>query len=128
MESPNAALPSPVPQAKPQKVQTIGILMLISAALNISMGAGFVIGMALSVVLICCAPIGALPLALGIFELVYGIRLVGSGREPVSRQTLQTVAILEVMSILVSNIGSAIAGIANLVLLNEREVIEYIPN
>jgi hypothetical protein len=121
METPTPALPQP----RPQKVETIGILMLVSGALNVMAGLGIVIGFALSIVLLCCIPVAALPLALGVFEVVYGLRLVGSGQEPVRRDTLQTVAILEVASILGSNIISFIAGIINLVLLSDSEVTGY---
>jgi uncharacterized membrane protein YccF (DUF307 family) len=122
MENPTPALPSP---SQPPKLQTIGILMLISGVLNVMAGLGIVTGFALSVVLICCIPLAALPLALGVFEVIYGLRLVGSGQEPVSRDTLQTVAILEIASILGSNIVSFIAGIINLVLLSDTEVVAY---
>ena len=121
MEAPITATPQP----RPQKVQIIGILMLVSAAFNILIGFGFVVGFVLSVVLICCAPIGALPLALGVFEVIYGIRLLGSGQEPVQRQTLQTVAILEIASVLTSNVVSFVAGIINLLLLSDSEVMAY---
>lgn len=113
------------PRPKPQKLQWIGILMLVSGAINISIGMGFILGMALSIVLICCAPLGALPLALGVFEVIYGIRLIGESREPVDRQTLQTVAILEVVTLLFSNMISGVVGIANLVLLSDSEVAGY---
>jgi hypothetical protein len=113
------------PQSKPSKVQMIGVLMIISGAVNISMGLGLLVGLALSVILICCAPVGALPLALGIFEIVNGIRLISSGQEPVDPQTLQTIAILEVVTILGSNAVSFIIGIVNLVLLSDNEVTAY---
>jgi hypothetical protein len=113
------------PQSKPSKVQMIGVLMIISGAVNISMGLGLLVGLALSVILICCAPVGALPLALGIFEIVNGIRLISSGQEPVDPQTLQTIAILEVVTILGSNAVSFIIGIVNLVLLSDNEVSAY---
>jgi uncharacterized membrane protein YccF (DUF307 family) len=122
MENPTPALPRP---AQPPKVQTIGILMLISGILNVLAGLGVVTGFALSVVLICCIPLAALPLALGVFEVIYGLRLVGSGQESVKRDTLQTVAILEIASILGSNIVSFIVGIINLVLLSDTEVTGY---
>jgi hypothetical protein len=112
-------------QPTPQKVQIVGILMIVSAAFNIIIGLGFIVGFALSIILICCAPIGLLPLALGVFEVIYGIRLIGSGQEPVQRQTLQTIAILEIASILVSNVGSFIAGVVNLLLLSDPEVMAY---
>ena len=114
-----------IPQPKPQKLQIIGILMLISGAINISMSLGVVVGFALSVVLVCCIPIAALPLALGIFEVIYGIRLIGSDAEPVKRDTLQTVAILEVAAILFSNLAAFLIGIVNLVLLSDTEVAAY---
>jgi hypothetical protein len=122
MENPTPALPS---IARPPKLQTIGILMLISGVLNIMAGLGVVTGFALSVVLICCIPLAALPLALGVFEVIYGLRLVGSGQERVGRDTLQTVAILEIASILGSNIISFIVGIINLLLLSDTEVVGY---
>jgi hypothetical protein len=114
-----------IPQPKPAKVQTIGILMLISGAVNITIGLGIVAGFLLSIILICCIPVAALPLALGIFEVIYGIRLIGSGQEPVKRDTLQTVAILETASILGSNMVAFLVGVVNLLLLNDPEVTGY---
>ena len=121
METPSA----PNTQSKPQKVQTIGILAIISGAINILLGLGLAAGLALSVVLICCAPLGALPLALGIFEVIYGIRLVGSGQQPVTHQTIQVLAILEIVTIIVGNIPSCIIGVINLLLLNDPEAMAY---
>jgi len=123
MENPTPALPRP---SRPPKLQTIGILMLISGAINISMGLGVVVGFALSVVLLCCIPLAALPLALGVFEVIYGIRLIGSGQEPVERNTLQTIAILEIITIVSSNVVSFLVGIINLVLLSDTEVAGYL--
>jgi hypothetical protein len=76
-------------------------------------------------VLICCAPVGVLPMALGVFELIYGIRLVGSGQEPVTHQTIQTIAILEIVTILLGNLPSCVIGIVNLILLNDPEAMAY---
>jgi hypothetical protein len=119
MESTPVQMPS---QGKSQKVQLIGILMLISGIVNILIGGGLVLGLALSLVLICCAPVGLLPLALGIFELIYAIRLLGSEAERQPYQRIQIIAILEIVSILAGNIISLVIGIINLVLLNEPEV------
>ncbi len=115
--------PVPMPsQTKSQKVQLIGILMLISGITNILIGGGLVLGLALSLVLICCAPVGLLPLALGIFELIYAIRLLGTGTERQPYQRIQIIAILEIASILAGNFISLVIGIVNLVFLNEPEV------
>src|SRR4030042_4231361 len=119
------ALSTVTPQPKPQKLQWIGILMLVSGGVNISICLGLVLGLALSVILICCAPIGAPPLALGVYEVIYGIRLIGSGQEPVKRDTLQTIAILEIVTVVTSNMVSFVAGIINLVLLSDSEVEGY---
>jgi hypothetical protein len=127
MDAPVSPTPqlAPASAPKPQKVQLIGILTIISGALNISMGLGLMIGLAVSVILLCCAPIGALPLALGVYEVIYGIRLIGSGREPVSRDTMQTIAVLEIVTLLVSNLPSAVIGIVDLILLSDSEVMAY---
>jgi hypothetical protein len=110
------------PQAKSQKVQLIGILMLISGIVNLLIGGGLVLGLALSLVLICCAPVGLLPVALGIVELIYAIRLLGTGTERQPYQRIQIIAILEIVSILAGNVISLVIGIINLVFLNEPEV------
>ena len=114
-------IPTP-PQIKSQKVQVIAVLMLISGIINVLIGLGLVAGLALSLVLICCSPVGLLPMALGIFELVYAIRLLSSGTEPQSYATMQVIAILEIVSILAGNFISLVIGIINLVLLNDPEV------
>jgi hypothetical protein len=109
------------PQTKSQKVQIIGILMLISGIFNVLIGLGLVAGLALSLVLICCSPVGLLPLALGIFELIYAVRLLGSAAEPQPFKWIQLIAILEIASILAGNFISLVIGIVNLVLLNDPE-------
>ena len=115
--------PIPIPpQIKSQKVQVIAVLMLISGIINVLIGLGLVAGLALSLVLICCSPVGLLPMALGIFELVYAIRLLSSGTEPQSYATMQVIAILEIVSILAGNFISLVIGIVNLVMLNDPEV------
>jgi hypothetical protein len=96
--------------------------MIINGVINISIGAGLIMGLALSVIFTCCSPLGALPLVLGVFELIYGIRLVGTSPVPVTFSTLQTVAILEILAIFASNPISLVIGIVNLVLLNDPEV------
>jgi hypothetical protein len=127
MEAPIAPSPrlAPTARPKPQKVQIIGILTVISGAVNISLGLGLMLGLALSVVLICCAPLGVLPIALGVFEVIYGIRLIGSGQEPVSLRDMQVIAILEIITILASNMISGVIGIVDLVLLSDSEVVQY---
>lgn len=118
--------PLPTPsQTKPSKIQTIAVLMLISGILNALIGLGLIAGLALSLILICCSPVGLLPLALGIFELIYAIRLLGSNAEPPTYATVQVIAILEIASILAGNLISLVIGIVNLVMMNDPEVRPY---
>jgi hypothetical protein len=114
-------VPTP-PRIKSQKVQVIAVLMLISGIINVLIGLGLVAGLALSVLLICCSPVGLLPMALGIFELIYAVRLLGSSTEPPSYATMQVIAILEIVSILAGNFISLVIGIVNLIMLNDPEV------
>jgi uncharacterized membrane protein len=116
MESTPVPMPS---QTKSQKVKAIGILMIISGIINLFWGAGLGAGLAFT---ICCAPWGLLPIVLGIFELVYGIRLMGFDTKRAPFATVQVVAVLEIVAILAGNIFSLVIGIINLVLLNEPEV------
>lgn len=127
MEAPVAPTPqlAPASRPRPQKVQVIGILTVISGAINISLGLGLILGLALSVILLCCAPVGVLPLALGVYEVIYGIRLIGFGQEPVSRQTMQTIAVLEIITFMAGNLPSAVIGIVDLVLLSDSEVMNH---
>jgi hypothetical protein len=116
MESTPVSTPS---RTKSQKVQSIGILMIINGTINLFFGVGLGVGLAFTV---CCAPWGLLPIILGIFELVYGIRLSSFDTKRAPLANIQVVAILEIVAILAGNVISLVIGIINLILLNEPEV------
>ena len=110
---------------KPGKVQAIAIMTLINGILNILWG----IGLTGSVVLgtlgvgLLCAPLTILPLVLGIFEIIGGVKLMG---EPPRKFNVQTIAILEIVAILAGDGISLIVGILNLVFYNEPPTKQYI--
>lgn len=110
---------------KPGKVQAIAIMTLINGILNILWG----IGLTGSVVLgtlgvgLLCAPLTILPLVLGFFEIIGGVKLMG---EPPRKFNVQTIAILEIVAILAGDGISLIVGILNLVFYNEPPTKQYI--
>ena len=112
-------------QPKPGKVQAIAIMTLINGILNILWG----IGLTGSVVLgtlgvgLLCAPLTILPLVLGIFEIIGGVKLMG---EPPRKFNVQTIAILEIVAILAGDGISLIVGILNLVFYNDPPTKQYI--
>ncbi len=115
----------PVVNPKPNNVNTLGIITLVSGISNLGYGL-FVTGtVALSTLGIglLCAPIFMLPAILGIFELIYASKLMSNPPEPARPN--QTLAILEICGLLTGNFIAVIAGIVALVLYNDRQVIDY---
>lgn len=108
---------------KPGLVTALAILTLVSGLINIMAGLGAAIGMALSLVLLCIAPLGLLPIVLGIFEILYAIKLLSSLPQPVHPN--QTIAILEICCFLFGNFLSCIVGVVALVFYNDPVVRAY---
>jgi hypothetical protein len=118
--------PGPPLTAGPQKpgmVTALGVLTLVSGILNIIAGLGIGGGLAVSVVLICIAPVGLLPVVLGVFEILYAVKLLSNPPQPV--QPNQTIAILEIVCFLFGNLVSGISGILALVFYNDANVKAY---
>lgn len=109
---------------KPGKVQAMEIILLVSGILNVLGGFSAVCAFTVSVVGILCLPVVALPLVLGIFEVIYASKLL-SGKLTSARD-LKTIAILEIATIIYGNVPSLVAGILNLVFLEDRTVQEYL--
>ena len=108
---------------KPSKVQTMAVLVLISGILNIAWGGVLGVLGILSVVGICCAPVLILPMALGVFELIYGLNLLAD--PPKVDEPSQVIAILEVCDIFFLNLFGAFVGILSLIFINEDEIKAY---
>jgi hypothetical protein len=108
---------------RPGMITAIGVMTLISGIVNILAGLGLGGGLAVSVVLICIAPVGALPIVLGVFEILYAVKLLSTPPQPV--QPNQTIAILEIVCFLFGNLVSGISGILALVFYNDANVKAY---
>ena len=115
----------PPVRQKPGKVQAIAIMTLINGILNIMYG----IGLTFSVVIgtfglgLLCAPVTILPSVLGIFEIIGASKLMGN---PPRKFNVQTIAILQISSIIVLDVIGLTIGILNLVFYNEPETRLYI--
>ena len=111
---------------KPGKVQAIAIMLLVNGILNILSGLGVTAGIVLGTIGIgiLCAPVTILPSVLGIFEVIYASKLLSD--PPRRVKNLQTIAILEICTIVIGNVVSVVIGILNLVFLSEPEVKTYL--
>jgi hypothetical protein len=108
---------------EPGRHQAIAIMMLINGILDATAGASFVGGALVSIIGVICLPVAALPLALGIFEILYASKMLT--HKHVNPATIQTIAIFETASILCGNVIAMIVGILNLVFLEDPAVKNY---
>jgi len=106
--------------SRPGMVSAIGVLTLISGIVNVLAGLGIGAGLALSVVLLCVAPLGALPIVLGVFEILYALKLLADPPQPVRPN--QTIAILEIVCFLFGNGLAGITGVLALIFYSETGV------
>jgi hypothetical protein len=107
----------------PSLVKTIAVLTLINGIVNIFWGLIATVSVTASIVLICLAPLAILPTILGIFELIYAVRLLAEPPQPIQPST--TIAILEILCVLTFNVFSMIVGILSLVFYNDPQVKAY---
>jgi len=108
---------------KPGLFTTIAIMTLVSGIINLFWGfiaSATALGTIVGVV---CLPITILPTILGIFEIIYAAKLLSAQPEPV--QPSQTLAILEILTVLIGNVFSTVVGILALVFYNDASVRDY---
>jgi hypothetical protein len=116
---------APIYHQKPGKVQAIAIITLINGILNILAGISITFAFVLSTwgFGLICAPITILPSVLGIFEIIGASKLMAN---PPRKFNVQTIAILEIIGIIIGNVPSLVIGILNLVFYNDPETRFYI--
>jgi|YNPNPStandDraft_1061719.scaffolds.fasta_scaffold225770_1 hypothetical protein len=119
----NVPLSGAAQPARPGLVQAIAIMTLVNGILNILWGSGATLGMTLGIVTICLVPVTILPFILGIFEILYAVKLMANPPQPV--QPSQTIAVLEICCILAGNVISLVVGILALVFYNDPAVKSY---
>ncbi len=109
---------------KPGKVQAIEIILLVSGIINILAGLGAACGFAASIIGIFCLPVVILPALLGAYEVYYASQLM-SGKL-VQASNIKTIAIFEIITIVYGNVPGLVAGILNLVFMEDLPVKDYI--
>ena len=116
---------NPTPVVKPEKVQAITIITLVSGILNILFGLSvtFLIIIGTLGIGLLCSPLTILPAVLGVFEVISAAKLMGN---PARKFNVQTIAILEIIAIVGGSLTSWIAGILNLVFYNDPQTKSYI--
>ena len=108
---------------KPGLVTTLAATTLVSGIINLFWGlvaSATALGTIIGVI---CLPFTILPTVLGIFEIIYGAKLLGNPPQPV--RPSQTLAILEILCALAGNVFSMIVGILSLVFYNDAAVRDY---
>jgi len=112
----------------PSLVKTIAVMTLINGIINVLWGLGVTAGVVLGTLFIglICAPVTILPTILGIFEMIYALKLLANPPQPVRPST--SIAILEILTVLAGNVFSMIVGILALVFYNDPQVKEYFAN
>jgi hypothetical protein len=126
--------------AKPGKLNAAGILMLVSGILQFPTAcvmasvSGFVVSFVMGILTIWAGGIGALCgycsvlvyalWAVGIIEIIAGILILALPKPP--RLLLQLVSVAEVLCLFLGGIPAAIAGIINVILSRDPEVVAYL--
>lgn len=125
--APPVAPSAPMPPAdeKPGMVQTIAIMTLVNGIINILYGLSVTAAVVFGTLFIglICAPVTILPVVLGIFEIIYGAKLMANPPQPLKPS--QSIAILEIIAVLSGNLISMIVGILALVFYNDARVKAY---
>jgi len=109
----------------PGKFTALTYMTLASGILNCFYGlilTGSIVLGTIGIGLIC-APITILPSILGVFEILYAVKLMSNPPQPV--QPSQTIAIMEICCILLFGVIPTVVGILALVFYNDPEVQAY---
>ena len=108
---------------RPGTVTAIAIMALVSGIVNVIWGVVAAGSVLASIVLVCLVPFAILPTVLGVFEIIYAAKLLYNPPQPI--RPSNTIAILEIATILFGNVFSMVVGILALVFYNEPQVKDY---
>ena len=110
---------------KPGMFTALSIITLVSGILNIFYGLTITFFIVIGTIGfgLLCAPITILPTILGVFEVLYAIKLLSNPQQPV--QFSQAIAIMEICCIITGNVLSCVAGVLALVFYNDVSVRAY---
>lgn len=111
---------------QPGLVKTVAILTLISGIVNIFWGLVATAAVVSTFFLACLSLFTVLPTFLGVFEIIYALKLLSNPPQPVKPSS--SIAILEILCILTLNAFSMIVGILSLVFYSDKQVKSYFAN
>ena len=106
-------------QKRPTLVSVIAWTTLASGIVNVIWG---VVALSNFIGFIC-APITILPVVLGVFEIVYAAKLLGTPPQPLRPST--NIAAFEIACVIFGNVFSMVVGILSLVFYNDIVVKDY---
>ena len=113
----------PYIEQKPGLVTAIALMTLVSGIINLFWGFVASATALSTIVFVICLPITIMPTILGIFEIIYAAKLLSAQPQPVQPST--SIAVLEILTFLLGNIFSMVAGILALIFYNDLTVKEY---
>ena len=101
-------------------VTGLAVMTLVNGILNILYSLGFTFAIVVGTIGVglLCVPITILPTVLGIFEILYAVKLISNPPQPV--RPSQTLAILEIFCFVTGNMVSTVVGILALVFYNDQ--------
>lgn len=110
---------------KPSNITALGIMNIVSGAINIVGALTVTIAVVLGTFFlgIVCAPFTILPAILGVFEIIYGVKLLSNPPKPVKPS--QAIAIFQIATFIYLNVVSGVIGILALVFYSDPEVKAY---
>ena len=110
---------------RPGKLTALAIATIVSGAFNIMAACGLTISVVVGTfgIGLLCAPLTLLPIVLGIFEIIYGAKLLANPPKPVKPS--MAIAVLEILTVLFLNVISLVVGILAIVFYNDQEVKDY---
>lgn len=108
---------------QPGLVKTVAVLTLVNGIVNIFWGLVATAAVVPTIILACLSVFTILPTILGVFEIIYALKLLSNPPQPV--QPSNAIAILEITCILTGNVFSMIVGILALVFYNDEQVKAY---
>ncbi len=108
---------------KPGLITGIAVITLTSGIINLFWGYLASVSVLSTIIGIVCLPITILPTILGIFEIIYGAKLLSNPSQPLKASP--ALASFQIASIIYGNVFSMIVGILNLIFFNDQVVKEY---
>ena len=111
------------PARPPSDYTNAGTMMLISGIFNVLISAGIIVGLALSLIGLCVAPIWLVTLAGGVYEIVVGIGIMQGNR---SRLGLSASVVGLVSAVVCGNVFGMILEILAMVSLGKPTVAAWL--